>query len=77
MKNVSRTLTIGGMAFLTGIAAGVTTGLLAAPHSGVRTRRKISRIAGRVGNHTYRKFDQAKHRLDTVLEDGKRLANWK
>ncbi len=71
MNKVSRTLTVGGVAFMTGIAAGVTTGLLSAPSSGLRTRRKLSRIARKVGSQTSRTIDQAKHRFEGILKDEK------
>ena len=66
MNDNARSLVVGAMTLVAGFCVGVGTGVLFAPHSGVRTRRHISSFAEDMAEDTA-------EAIDKVLEQGRRL----
>ncbi len=60
-------MTIGSVAFLTGILAGAGTGLLTAPQTGARTRRQLRHLAEDVGERTTELVHDAKGTWDRAV----------
>jgi gas vesicle protein len=59
-------LTVGATALVIGVCVGVGTGLLFAPHSGARTRRRIRSFAEDM-------VEDTAEAVDGVIERGRRL----
>lgn len=64
--------TLGSVAFLTGVLAGAGTGLLTAPQTGVRTRRRLRRVADDVGERTTDLVHDVKGKLDRAVTQTRR-----
>lgn len=62
-----RKMTLGSLAFLTGVLAGAGTGLLAAPQAGARTRRRLYHMAEGVGERTTELVHDAKGTVNRAL----------
>lgn len=66
MGNNTQSLTVGAAALVIGICVGVGTGILFAPHSGARTRRRIKGFAEDI-------VEDTAEAVDGVIERGRRL----
>jgi gas vesicle protein len=62
----SRSLIVGATALVTGLCVGVGTGVLFAPHSGARTRRRLRNFAEDM-------VEDTAEAVDKVIERGRRL----
>jgi gas vesicle protein len=66
MNDHAGSLILGATAFVTGLCVGVGTGVLIAPQSGARTRRRLKSFAEDVAEDTAEAVDE-------VIERGRRL----
>lgn len=66
---------MGGLMFLAGMAVGVGTGLLIAPESGVRTRRRLRNYAEDLGDQITDLADEAKIKVGKFVDRGKELVS--
>lgn len=66
MNGNGRSLFLGATAFVTGLGIGVGTGVLFAPQSGARTRRRLKSFAEDM-------VEDTAEAVDEVIERGKRL----
>lgn len=66
MNDNGRSLTVGATALITGLCIGVGTGVLFAPQSGARTRRRLRNFAEDI-------VEDTAEALDKVIERGRRL----
>lgn len=66
-------ITVGGLAFVTGVMAGVAAGVLLAPHSGAYTRRQLHDLVENVGERASCMAEGARQAVGGVIERGKRL----
>lgn len=66
---------MGGLMFLAGMAVGVGTGLLIAPESGVRTRRRLRNYAEDLGDEITDLADEAKIKVGKFVDRGKELVS--
>lgn len=66
MNGNARSLFLGATAFVTGLGIGVGTGVLFAPQSGARTRRRLKSFAEDM-------VEDTAEAVDEVIERGKRL----
>jgi len=66
MNNNTQYLTLGATALAIGLCVGVGTGILFAPHSGARTRRRLRSFAEDMAEDTA-------EAVDGVMERGRRL----
>ena len=66
MNNNTQYLTVGATALAIGLCVGVGTGILFAPHSGARTRRRLRSFAEDMAEDTA-------EAVDGVMERGRRL----
>jgi gas vesicle protein len=66
MNDNTSSLILGASALITGFCIGVGTGVLFAPHSGARTRRRLSSLAEDMAEDTA-------EAVDVVIERGRRL----
>jgi len=73
MNNRMHTVMTRGIIFLAGVLAGAGTGLLYAPQSGVRTRRRLKELAGDIGEQAGEVVQDTTAKFDRVVEQGKRL----
>ena len=62
-----------GLSFLTGCVVGGITGLLAAPESGARTRRRLSNYAADVREKAGEAREDASTAIHKVIEQGRTL----
>ncbi len=62
----SRSLIVGATALVTGLCVGVGTGVLFAPHSGARTRRRLRSFAEDM-------VEDTAEAVDKVIDRGRRL----
>jgi gas vesicle protein len=65
-NNIQSLTTVGATALVIGLCVGVGTGILFAPHSGARTRRRIKSFAEDMAEDTA-------EAVDGVIERGRRL----
>ena len=65
-------MTLGSVAFFTGILAGAGTGLLAAPQTGAKTRRQLRHLAEIVGERTTELVHDAKGTWDRAVRQTRR-----
>lgn len=63
---------LGSMAFVTGMLAGAGTGLLTAPQTGARTRRKLRHFAENVGERTTELVHDAQGTWDRAVRQTRR-----
>jgi gas vesicle protein len=63
-------------AFFTGLVAGIGTGLLLAPQSGVRTRRQLHSLTQDPQEETSHMLSDAKTSIGKAIEQGKSLVGW-
>jgi gas vesicle protein len=61
--------------FLAGAAMGMVAGLLLAPHSGAYTRRQLQNLAEDVKDQASTLASDAKHAVENVVEQGKRIVS--
>jgi len=66
---------MGGFMFLAGMAVGVGTGLLVAPESGARTRRRLREYAEDLGDQITDLADEAKVKVGKFVDRGKDLVS--
>ena len=66
MNNNIQSVTVGATALVIGLCVGVGTGILFAPYSGARTRRRIRSFAEDM-------VEDTAEAIDGVIERGKRL----
>jgi gas vesicle protein len=59
--------------FFAGLLAGISTGLLLAPQSGARTRRRLENLAKDLQEDTGHMLGDAKTSIGKVIEQGKSL----
>jgi len=62
---------MGGFMFLAGVAVGVGTGLLIAPESGARTRRRLRDYAEDLGDQITDLADETKVKVGKFVDRGK------
>ena len=63
----------GGLLFITGMLVGVGTGLLIAPESGARTRRRLKRYAEDMGEHISDFAEDTRTKVEDLVDRGKEL----
>lgn len=73
MNNQTGGILFSGLAFMTGLIAGLGTGFLLAPRPGVQTRRQLRHLADDVSDAASRLAENARETADKVFEQGKRL----
>lgn len=73
MDTDTRYILFGGLAFITGIVIGTGMGILMAPQSGTRTRRKIKNFAEDAGERVTELSEDARDAVDNLMERGKRF----
>lgn len=73
MDNDTRYVLFGGLAFITGIVIGTGMGILMAPQSGTRTRRKLRNLAEDAGERVNEFTEDARDAVDNIMERGKRF----
>ena len=73
MDNDARYVLFGGLAFITGIVIGTGMGILMAPQSGTRTRRKLRNLAEDAGERMNEFTEDARDAVDNIMERGKRF----
>jgi hypothetical protein len=61
--------------FIVGFMSGIGAGIILAPQSGARTRRRLHNLAHDLEEQTGHFFGDAKASLGRVIERGKRLAS--
>jgi hypothetical protein len=61
--------------FIAGFVSGIGAGIIMAPQSGARTRRRLHNLAHDLEEQTGHFVDDAKASLSRVIERGKRLAS--
>jgi len=66
---------MGGFMFLAGMAVGVGTGLLVAPESGARTRRRLREYAEDLGDQITDLADETKVKVGKFVDRGKDLVS--
>lgn len=64
-----------GFSFVTGVLIGGMTGILYAPQSGVRTRRKIVDLAADMRERAGEIADDARGVVTKVVDHGRRVVN--
>ena len=77
MDNDTRYILFGGLAFITGIVIGTGMGILMAPQSGSRTRRKLRNFAEDAGERVNEFTEDARDAVDNIMERGKRFVGEK
>lgn len=73
MNNMARTIVNSGSTFLTGLLVGVGTGLMLAPYSGARTRRRLRALVEDAGERTGEVLTDASEAFRLMIKRGKRL----
>ncbi len=73
MDTDTRYVMFGGLAFITGIVLGTAMGILMAPQSGTRTRRKLRNFAEDAGERMTEFTEDARDAVDNIMERGKRF----
>ncbi len=77
MDTDARLLILGGLAFTTGLLVGLGTGLLMAPASGARTRRRITDFVEDLQDDATQLAGEAKDAMgdaiDGVIDRGKKI----
>lgn len=73
MNERMHTVVKGGLMFLTGLMVGAGTGLLLAPESGARTRRRLINMAEDLGERAGDIAADARWKVNRAIERGKRL----
>ncbi len=73
MDTDTRYILFGGLAFITGIVIGTGMGILMAPQSGTRTRRKIRNFAEDAGERVSEFSGDARDAVDNLMERGKKF----
>ena len=77
MDTDARLLILGGLAFTTGLLVGLGTGLLMAPASGARTRRRITDFVEDLQDDATQMAGEAKDAMgdaiDGVIDRGKKI----
>ncbi|MCA9470830.1 MAG: YtxH domain-containing protein [Nitrospirales bacterium] len=73
MDTDTRYVLFGGLAFITGIILGTGMGILMAPQSGSRTRRKIRHFAEDAGERVNEFTEDARGVVDDLMERGKKF----
>ncbi len=77
MDTDARLLILGGLAFTTGLLVGLGTGLLMAPASGARTRRRITDFVEDLQDDATQLAGEAKDvmgdAIDGVIDRGKKI----
>ncbi|WP_455379379.1 YtxH domain-containing protein [Petrachloros mirabilis] len=68
---------MGGLMFLAGLTVGVGTGLLIAPESGARTRRRLRNYAEDLGDQISDIADDTKIKVERFIDRGKDLVSAK
>lgn len=66
---------MGGLMFLAGLTVGVGTGLLLAPESGARTRRRLRNYAEDLGDQISDIADDTKIKVGKLVDRGKELVS--
>ena len=75
MNNRMDGVLMGGFMFLAGMAVGVGTGLLIAPESGARTRRRLKEYAEDVGDQFNDLAKDTKDKVGRLVDRGKDLVD--
>lgn len=75
MNDQVRDMGLNGLMFMTGLIAGLGTGLLFAPRSGEETLRRLRHLASDAGVATGRLIEDVKGAADIMCEHTKRLLN--
>ena len=73
MDTDTRYVLFGGLAFITGVILGTGMGILMAPQSGTRTRRKLKNFAEDAGERVSEFTEDARGVVDNLMERGKRF----
>lgn len=73
MDSDARCAVFGLIAFVSGLAVGVATGLLLAPQSGSRTRRHLRTMVGDLGEQAGEWIAEARDRVDEMVDRGKKF----
>jgi gas vesicle protein len=75
MNGQLREIGLNGLVFMTGLIAGVGTGLLLAPRSGEETLGRLRHLANDAGISAGRLIDDVKGAAGIMVEHTKRLVN--
>lgn len=75
MKDRMDGVLMGGLMFLAGLTVGVGTGLLLAPESGARTRRRLRNYAEDLGDQISDIADDTKIKVGKLVDRGKELVS--
>lgn len=73
MDTETRCLLVSGMTFLAGLMLGLSTGLLYAPQSGTRTRRRLKDMVEDANECVEDWAEDAKETMSDVVKRGKKL----
>lgn len=73
MKERMHRVVTGGFVFLTGVMVGAGTGLLLAPESGARVRRRLRAMAEDFGGRAGDIVADARWKVGRAIERGRRL----
>lgn len=66
---------LGGLSFLAGLVAGGVAGLLYAPQSGARTRRRLAHVADDAKERAGEMVDDATEAAQRAVDRGRRLVS--
>lgn len=75
MNNKMDGVLMGGFMFLAGMAVGIGTGLLVAPESGARTRRRLKHYAEDIGDQITDLAGDTKYNVGRFVDRGKDLVD--
>lgn len=73
MTEGTRSTGMGTTAFFAGLVAGIGAGLLLAPQSGARTRRRLENVAKDLQEDTSHMLADTKTSLGNMIEQGKKF----
>ncbi|WP_447969206.1 YtxH domain-containing protein [Nitrospira sp. M1] len=73
MESESRCMLFASMSFLTGLVLGLSSGLLYAPQSGTRTRRKIKHMIDDANDQGEEWVDDTKGSVSDLMKRGKKI----
>lgn len=73
MMNSKEGMIIGGLSFLTGLLIGGAVGVLYAPQSGARTRRRIQDFAEDMRERIEEMAEEANGTVSKMVDEGRRF----